>query len=282
MLYLLGAVLSSALVTIVMKASKPYTRSDASVLAANYMCCLALSFAYSGGGTLFSAAGGTRFAMLLGLVAGVFYVGTYKLLQWNILHNGAVLSAAFMKLGVLVPSLLAVLWFGERPRVPQIAGLVLAVAAILLLHSEKSADATEKRSGTKWMLVVLLLSGGVCDGLSKVYEVYGDPALESDFLLYLFAVAFLLCTATCLVKRERPGRRDLAAGVCIGVPNYFSTRFLLLSLSRIPAVVAYPTYSVSAILVVLFAGLAFFRERLSRRQWGAIGVILAALVLLNL
>ena len=38
----------------------------------------------------------------------------------------------------------------------------------------------------------------------------------------------------------------------------------------------------ATILAVTVAGVACFRERLGRRQWLALGVILAALVLLNI
>jgi multidrug transporter EmrE-like cation transporter len=41
-------------------------------------------------------------------------------------------------------------------------------------------------------------------------------------------------------------------------------------------------YSVGAILVVTMVGVLAFRERLRRLQWVALGLILVALVLLNI
>ena len=49
-----------------------------------------------------------------------------------------------------------------------------------------------------------------------------------------------------------------------------------------PAVIAYPTFSVGTILTVTLAGFLLFKERLSRRQWIALAIILCALALLNL
>ena len=48
------------------------------------------------------------------------------------------------------------------------------------------------------------------------------------------------------------------------MPKWHSyiTRFLLLALSEVPAVIAYPTYSVATILLVTLAGVLFFREKL--------------------
>ena len=68
----------------------------------------------------------------------------------------------------------------------------------------------------------------------------------------------------------------------IGIPNFFSSKFLLLSLGGVPAVIAYPTYSVATLMTVTLAGVCFFKEKLGNRQWIALGVILVALVLLNI
>ena len=92
----------------------------------------------------------------------------------------------------------------------------------------------------------------------------------------------VLCLALMLYKKQRPGRYELLFGVLIGVPNFFSARFLLRALGSLPAVIVYPTFSVATILVVTLAGVVFFGEKLTRRQWLALGAILAALVLLNI
>ena len=83
-------------------------------------------------------------------------------------------------------------------------------------------------------------------------------------------------------EKERFTWREGLFGIALGLPNYFSTRFLLLSLSDIPAVIAYPTYSVATILVVTLSGVVFFREKLQKHQWVALAIILVALALLNL
>ena len=71
-------------------------------------------------------------------------------------------------------------------------------------------------------------------------------------------------------------------GLLIGIPNFFSAKFLLDALEFIPAFIAYPTCNVATLLLVTLAGILFFREKLSRRQGLAIAGILIALALLNL
>ena len=73
-----------------------------------------------------------------------------------------------------------------------------------------------------------------------------------------------------------------AIGLAIGIPNFFSAKFLLGALQDIAAVIVYPVYSVATILTVTLAGILFFREKLENRQWLALAMILPALVLLNI
>ena len=131
-------------------------------------------------------------------------------------------------------------------------------------------------------LLLILLAGGGADVMAKLYEEWGNPALAPQFLLYTFGVALVLCIGLMLWKKERPGKAELVYGAAVGIPNYFCAKFLLASLESVPAVIVYPTFSVATILLVTLAGVALFKERLGKRQWAALGVILVALVLLNL
>ena len=131
-------------------------------------------------------------------------------------------------------------------------------------------------------LILLLLLGGGCDAMSKIYEVYGNAALSEQFLFYTFLVAFVLCAVLVVRSRERFGWKELLFGTLIGVPNFFSAKFLLLALTSLPAVVVYPSFSVATLLIITLTGAVVFKERLSRRQWAALAAIVAALILLNI
>ena len=128
----------------------------------------------------------------------------------------------------------------------------------------------------------MLLIGGMGDGMSKVYEVYGNPGLQNIFLFFTFLAALLLCLVLVRSKAERIGIKELGYGAALGIPNFFSSLFLLKSLDTVAAVIAFPTFSVAVILVVAVAGVLAFRERLSRRQIVGGILICIALALLNL
>ena len=278
MIHLILAIVSSASVSIVMRLSERRVRNNVSMLALNYLMCALLAGLYAGPSGLPTGGAGSGFAAAFGAFNGALYLGSFLLLQWNVRENGVVLPATFMKLGVLVPTVMAVAVFRETPTGWQLAGIAMAVFAIVLIRFERG----ERRAKSGLGLILLLLGGGATDATSKIYEELGNPAFANGFLLCTVASALAMCALLCVVRGQKLRAVDAAFGLLIGVPNYFSARFLLLALSSVPAVVAYPTYSVATIVVVTLVGLLAFGERLSRRQIAAMGIILAALVMLNL
>jgi len=277
MLYLVLAVFSSMMISVVMRLSEKHVQNKTAMLAVNYVVCCAVAMLVGGSLELFPRVEGLAMGVGLGAINGILFLAGFMLLQWNISRNGVVLPATFMKLGVLVPTIMAITVFGEKPGAAQIAGIVAAIAAIILIQGGGKQEA-----GSSLGLIILLLCGGSADAMSKIYEEIGPGALREQFLLYTFATALILCIVICAFKRQRIAPADLIFGALVSIPNYLSTRFLLLAVGEIPAVVAYPSYSVGTIIMVTLAGLIFFKEKLSRRKLLALGIILAALALLNL
>ena len=278
MLSLVLAILSSALIAIIMRLSTKRISGQSGMLAVNYFTCMLLAAAYTSFGNLLPLVSGLPVTLGLGVINGFLFLAGFALLQSNTRRNGVVLSSIFMKLGLLVPMVVSVVFFRETPTVVQIIGFCAAIVAIILINYRKGNG----KSKARWSLLLLLLAGGSCDAMSKVYEQLGSSALSAQYLFYTFVVAFLLCLAWMAKRKEACGVKEILFGLLLGIPNFYSARFLLSSLQSVPAVIAYPTFSVGTILVVTLAGVAFFKEKLSRRQWIALGIILLALVLLNL
>ena len=278
MFYLILAIISSALVSIVMRLSQRFTRNNMTMLAANYAMCTAAAAFLAGG--FVPAGAGAALTMGLGGVCGVLYLLGFVLLQWNIRRNGVVLPATFQKLGVLVPTIAAITIFGEKARVTQLLGIAVAVGAILLMQP-KGASAKDGK-GFLPGLIALMLCGGISDVMSKVFQTWGNPEHSNYFLVFIFLVAVALSLALCVMKKQSVTLPDVLCGLALGVPNYMSARFLLWALKDVPAVVVYPSFSVGTIIAVTLAGVLCFREKVERRKLIAIGLILGALVLLNI
>ena len=272
MLNLILAIASSALVSLTMRFSETKIRNSQAMLAVNYIMCAILAWMYTG--CRLAADASTVF---LGGINGGLYLAGFLLLQSNIRSNGVVLSSTFIKLGLLVSMVVSVVFFGERPGLWQWMGFFLAVAAIVLMNFRPG----ESKAGNMGSLLLLLLAGGGGDAMSKVFEELGNPAFGDHFLLWTFLAALVLCVGLCIRNKEKPVKWAVIFGLLIGIPNFFSAKFLLGALTEIPAGVVYPVYSVATILTVTVTGILVFHEKLEKRQWMALGIILLALVLLN-
>ena len=277
MIYLILAIASSSAISLMLRFSKGKTSGEISVLVINYLVCVAVAVSEVNG-NVFPASDTLKPALLMGVICGILYLVSFLLYQFNIQRNGVVLSSVFMRLGLLVPMVVSVFLFNEIPTPLQMAGAAVAIAAIVMINTggERSS------SGLKLSLPLLLIAGGSGDTMSKVFERYGDPALSGQFLCYTFSVSLIFCALLMLYKKERIGAGDLLFGALVGVPNYYSAKFLLKALSYMPAVIAYPTNSVATIAVVSLGGVLLFKERLDKRQWCAVAAIVAALMLLNI
>lgn len=279
MIYLVLAVFFSSMISIMMRIGERRCDSAMGMFLVNYFVCAVLSCLYAGRIAVYTPAPGIGLAIGLGCTAGLLFLLCFVLLRLNIRKNGMAMASTFMKLGVVISTLIAVFVFHETPRVPQLLGLLLAVVSILMIHTDQDQALT---APWKYLLPVLLFCGGVTDSMANVFDKVGDSALKDYYLFYTFAAALLCSLLIMLSKRERVGRRELIAGVMVGIPNYFSTRFLLLALGEVSAVIVYPAVSAGTIILVALAGRVFFGETLSLRKRAALGVIALALVLLNM
>jgi len=274
MIYLILAMTTSMLVSVFMRISDKYCKNNMGILAANYLTCTVMSAFLAG--DLLPRAEGLGLTLGLGFINGFLFLAGFLLLKWNISRNGVVLPATFMRLGVIVPTVMSIAAFGEKPGVMQVVGILMALTAIFIMNGKGG----EARSVVG--LILIMLAGGSADSMSKVFEEIGPQGMKDQFLLYTFFTAFAVCIIVCIVKKQKPALVDIAFGALIGIPNYLSTRFLLWALRDIPAVIAYPSYSVGTIVLVMLVGVIAFKERLGKRKFIAMAVILAALVLLNM
>ena len=277
MFSLILAIFSSAMIAVIMRFAQNRVHYPIGLLAGNYIICTLMALILSAPALPILSVQSLQFPGGLGVLNGLLYLGSFALMQWNTQHNGVVLSSVFMKLGILVPTLLSVLWFREIPTTVQILGFLIALIAIVILNYQKGS----KLKRSSWALLLMLLVGGMGDGMSKIYEVYGSTQLQNLFLFFTFLSALVFCLILMKYKNECLGKKELLFGIALGIPNFLSSLFLLNALATVPAVIAFPTFSVAVIAVVAVVGILFFHERLTRKQLLGALLICISLILLN-
>lgn len=278
MVSLILSILCSTLISVLMRYGENKTQNKVGMFIANYAVCAVLSRFFMGQKPFFSHADGWVTVAVFGAISGILYLASFVLLQKNISKNGLSTSAVFMKLGVLVPTVMAMIVFHEKPRPVQLLGIVIAISAVILINYRKESGAKKQ---TLW-LIMLLLGSGFTDAMANIFDKLGNTDLKDHYLLITFLFALLSSVVLFLKDRKQIAGRDILLGIGIGIPNYFSSRFLLGALQEIPAMIVYPVFSVLTVVMITVAGVILFREKLDKQKAMAIGLILVALVLLNI
>ncbi len=217
-----------------------------------------------------------RTTALLGMGGGVCFAGVFLSLMTFMASRGVALASRVSRLGVMVPAVVAIIAWGERPSVPQAGGTVLAVAALWLMSLSRTAldEAVLGRRIAILAVAIFLISGGAMLSL-KGFQMTDLPTERDAFFLILFgAGSAVTCTAWALRSRA-VGRGEWLSGIALGLITGSNNRFLLLALEELPASVVFPMATpLVLVFTTLFASFVW-REPLGRL--GTIGMSLAVI-----
>ena len=282
MVFLLLAIVSSAAMALVLKAFRAGRGNRYGILLGNYLTCVLISFLTLPEKTMILS--GSAATLACGTAGGVFFVAALVCMQSSIRRSGATLTSAFARLGLVVCLGVSILAFGERPGALQTVGICLALTAIVLLAPGGKREGRRTAGGLGLLLCTLLCSGGA-DVMAKVFDQYCPAREGSLYFFFLFSVATVLCLGLLILARVRTGERIdarmFAAGLLVGIPNFYSSYLLLRALQNLPASLTYPVYSTGTILLVMLLSVLLFKERLQRRQLPGMALLFAALIMLN-
>ena len=280
MIYLILATVCSCGMGVMIRYAEHNCENMKAVTVFNYLICVIMSFSFMPNKEVIFSASGAKFALYLGLLNGLLYFGNLLLYQLNIRKNGTPITVSFSHLGVLLPTVLSLVLFKERPSSFQWIGIGLAVIAIVVINYEPKSKLTSNLT-FKMGLILLFFVGGLTDMMSKVYENYGNHQLGSTFLLFTFMVALGASFVWFMLTNRKVGLKEIIFGVGMGLFNYLSTFFLLQSLIKLPAFLVYPVYSVGVIIVINFINYFLMKEPISKKQYVGMIIIAIAVACLN-
>jgi len=220
----------------------------------------------------------TGWAILIGCIAGIFFYLAFIFYQKSVRHHGVGLAGAFAKLGIFVPMTLSLLLWREIPGITQWVGMGMAVCAILMSHWPGGNHASTHRS---WSLVLLFLLGGAAEFSNKIFQYYGSLSERPVFLFFTFFLALIL-SSLAVFRTGKIHIRDIGTGVLVGIPNLFSSFFLIRALVDIPASVAFPVFGAGTIAIISAVGSIAFGEKLSVKNITVIGLVAVSIILVSL
>ena len=251
-------------------------------LTVNYLVggATALFFGWDNGELNWFGSDGT-WLLLFTVFIGAIFIANFLVYSKSVHSNGMGVSVTAMRVSLMVPVLLSILIYNETVTIFKIAGLVLVILAIgLLVPKKRNVRFGNIHAG--WLLVILFLFSGLADASLKIYEE--DFSLQINELWFMggiflsaFVMGILFCTAR---KGPLITGREFLAGTLIGIPNLYSSIFLIYALKEIDGAVAYPVVNVLNVVGGTILGRWFWKDQVSRLQWFGITVALIALLIL--
>jgi drug/metabolite transporter (DMT)-like permease len=251
-------------------------------LAVNYIVAavFALFVGYEGSPGSALVSHSTILLLFCGIV-GAFFIGNFVTYSKSVHTNGVGITIAAMRLSLLIPVVISIYWYAEYLSGFKIVGMVGVFGAMLLLIPKKN-DIKIGSISASWLLILIFVLSGFADASLKIYEEEFSTSLnELNFMGLVFIGAFLIGLIVALFRKgPLLTKKEALLGAAIGIPNLYSSIFLIYALGGISGSVAYPIVNILNVLGGTFLGLIIWNDRVSTKQWFGIATAVIAIILL--
>jgi drug/metabolite transporter (DMT)-like permease len=286
MMYLVLSMLSSAAIMVVFKLFERYRIVTLDAIVVNYGVAAGLSFALDPSGIgMHEAIHEAWFGNAL--VMGVLFISLFNVIGLSAQRIGVSVTTVANKMSLVIPVLYAILFLGESWGFFKIAGLIVALVAVLL-STRKSKQEPIDRRYMSFPLIVFIGSGFI-DAFFKYNQVHtlGNNGLE-PFTGWIFLTAGTLGLLVWIYRsvflKKLPARNAVLGGIMLGIPNYFSVYFLLkaLSMDGLESSVVIPINNMAIVALGAIAGVLLFQEKLNRWNYIGIGLCFVSILLIGM
>lgn len=286
MLNLLFSVLLTGILFLVFKGFHKFKIDNLQAIVVNYLVAFSIGFLTSESEIVFQEIPNQPW-FIGAVILGVLFVMVFNVLALTTQKFGFSVVSVSSKMSLVIPVIFAVYMYGDVLNGFKVLGLIFALLAVYFITKKvgKNVDLDQKQ----WYLpLVLFVGAGLLDTLLKYIEVtYVDTA---EFELYtatifmmagIFGLVFMVLRRIFTKKQLKLKPKNIMAGVCLGVPNYFSIFYLLKALNtpEISSASIFTINNVSVVLLATIIGVLFLNEKLNKLNWlGALLSIVAILL----
>jgi drug/metabolite transporter (DMT)-like permease len=201
---------------------------------------------------------------------------------------GMGITSVAMKLGVVFPVLIGILFYSEDFQWINYIGLILGFSSIYFIN-KPSKDVDYKQDKFIFILPLLVWFGsGLCDSAVQLIQIsFPIPASNGMFSFTAFLSAATSSIAFVLFKRMNWDIKSFIGGAALGIPNYFSIYFLVKALQEMhkefhmESSSLFMANNLSIVIISVGIGLVFFREKLDRLKIFGLCLALVSLYLIN-
>lgn len=278
MIFLLLAIVCSSSIGVLIHFNERKGYDRFWVMTSNYWIATLLGFVLSGQGFIRL----NHLELSLAIAGGIVFVLGFLVIMVSIHQKGLAIPVTIMRLSVIFPVLISVLFWGEHFSFYQLLAFILTLMTIAFFAYRENMKQTLDYMKKNWFVIfALILILGTADTLVRALEYYGEQQKFAGYLTILFFSAAIITTFISLYRIKKITLFSVGMGVLLGIPNYLTSHFLLKALNQYDAIVVFPLFNLSIILISVFIGVLWFNERLTFGE--KLGVIFSipAIVLIN-
>ena len=210
------------------------------------------------------------------IALGAFFIVMFNIMAITTQKLGISISSMASKMSLIIPVIGAIIFQNASIGIYKIAGIIIAIAAVYL---------TFKKSGstTKPTLAIILFFGaGILDmWIDFIRNNYLSSTFDfNSFIVTVFFTAFGMGLLKVIWEGKRILRKNIVAGIVLGVPNYFSIYFVLLALENLGGIYVFPILNIGVVLLSAIISWLFYQEQMSKTNWMGIGLACLSIVII--
>lgn len=216
------------------------------------------------------------------VICALLFIGLFLIMGRSSQINGVASTSVAVKMSTAISIILMIVGYSEKFTALKASGILLALVSVFLVSNTKG-----KKAPASWMLLVLFFGSGTLDFVLNYVQNFElktiSTALFSAFALGLAGVLGALILSVRIIQGStKVELKNIAAGIVLGIPNYFSI-YLLIHSYRTTGWQDSTVLAVTNVSVVLLSSLigflAFEENATSRKIIGLISAILAIVIL---
>ena len=290
MLYIIGSIVLTSYLTLAFKVCEKYKVSIFQAIVFNYITCVITGSFVNGSFPINEQVMQTPW-FKWACVMGVLFVSIFNVIGMTAQKISVAVASVANKLSLIIPVVLSVYLYGETVKGWKLAGVVLALAAVVLTcYQSRSQTEAKKLHAQKWVYflpVILFVGSGLLDALiNHVQQQYVTQENNNAYLISGFfsaaVIGFVLLMIQYLTGKQKFEGKHLLAGIIIGIPNYFSIWCLVHFLKESPwqSSASIPVNNMGIVLFSSVVAWLLFKEKLSKVNWAGIVLSLVAIYLI--
>ncbi len=224
------------------------------------------------------------FTLITGLLFAVFTTGA-QMFCMDALKTGPVSVVAFLYSGgFLLPTAAGVLYWHEKMTLLKFVGILLLLAAMLLISAKDDRKAAS--SGWQGKAFAAMAMSGAVGVMQKLHQSSPHRAESGAFLTIAFAGAASLSLLLALTDRQSrkealsvrfPTVPALCCGAVVALANVLNLRLS----GVLPAALMFPVVNGGTILLTAVSGRLLYREAMPPRRIAGLALGLAAILIVS-